>query len=103
MENLVRCTNIIVECDTLNREKTNNIVFEFNVEKRKAGDLVSFIAEVFDSRNIPVKGLYSYGNVMVYESNVYTKKRIIETVEQEMANLKPGMKRKLTNNRTRVK
>ena len=85
---LIRCTTIGVDCipnDPINISygDPEYLGFDFDVAKDQVDDMMGFVEDVLDNYDVPFVKIYSYGNISLNESRIWSKDRIAATIAKE--------------------
>ena len=94
MENkLIKCSRISVDCVAndpvdIRAGGPYYLGFDFNVKEEETEEMKKFIAVTLETFEIPLINLYTSGNNLIEEKQVWDKKRIVEEIQKDANYLK---------------
>ena len=94
MENkLIKCSKISVDCVAndpvdIRAGGPYYLGFDFNVKEEETEEMKKFIAVTLETFEIPLINLYTSGNNLIEEKQVWDKKRIVEEIQKDANYLK---------------
>ena len=92
-DNVIRCSQISVHCVVNNPENIccggpAYLGFDFNVREEQTAEMMTFVAFILESFEVPLENMYVSGTIDLEEDYIWTRDQIIEAIDAEAEYLK---------------
>ena len=104
--NLILCTTIGVDCVpndpvSISYGDPEFLGFDFDVRKDEVFEMMDYISHTLNNLDVPVLNIYSYGNIALEEKRIWTKERMLASMEKEADYLREEADKAYSKGRSR--